>query len=219
MSRFANLSSNDYYRNGGNNVNTNNRGRQSNRINERMGSHNKLYESLSLKKKVDKAPSITSAEFPHLSTGTFIKHEDNTSTEFLTKILTDTPEQPIKKEPINENTNFMNLPGWAVITGTGEKNIIDNSTYDDYQDKIRQPLLISALKKLYIKNNHNHVRLNNCTLDGVVNYAYVLPNMNDKEYETYVAPDHEIFVDSIYKHKIEEETEYEYENDQDEHIE
>ena len=43
--------------------------------------------------------------------------------------------------------------------------------------------------------------------------------MNDKEYETYVAPDHEIFVDSIYKHKIEEETEYEYENDQDEYIE
>ena len=223
MSRFANLSSNDYYRNGGNNDRNRNRNNQNNRsinMSERrervpVPSSKNLFGRFK-KEEVAKAPSMTSAEFPHLGTGTFTKHEDKTSTEFLTKTMTETPIVPaIKKKVYDENTNFENLPGWIVLKGTDEKDIIDNSTYDAYQDEIRQPLAFSALKRLYIKNSHNNVRLYSCTLDGMFNYAYVLPDMNNDEYDTYVAPDHEIF-NYFPKQKIiekyEEESDKEYGN-------
>ena len=214
MSRFANLSSNDYYRNGGNN----DRNKQNNRsinMSERrervpVPSSKKLFGRF--KKEVVKAPSMTSAEFPHLGTGTFTKHEDKTSTDFLTKTMTETPILPaIKKKAYDENTNFENLPGWIVLKGTCEKYIIDNSTYDAYQDEIRQPLTFSALERLYIKSSHKNVRLYSCTLDGMFNYAYVLPDMNNDEYDTYVAPDHEI-INYFPKQKIIEDNQ---ENDKD----
>ena len=221
MSRFANLSSNDYYRNGGNNDrNRNNQNNRSINMSERrervpVPSSKNLFGRFK-KEEVAKAPSMTSAEFPHLGTGTFTKHEDKTSTEFLTKTMTETPIVPaIKKKVYDENTNFENLPGWIVLKGTDEKDIIDNSTYDAYQDEIRQPLAFSALKRLYIKNSHNNVRLYSCTLDGMFNYAYVRPAMDNDEYDTYVAPDHEIF-NYFPKQKIiekyEEESDKEYGN-------
>ena len=212
MSRFSNLSSTDYYRNGGNNNDRNkqnDRNKPTNRSNtmserrERVAvpSSKNLFgvvdiEPRSFKKEVAKAPSITSAEFPHLGTGTFTKHEDKTSTEFLTKTMTEAPIVPaaaIKKKTFDENTNFENLPGWVVLKGTCEKDIIDNSTYDAYQDETRQSLTFSALKRLYIKNSHKNVRLYSCTLDGMFNYAYVVSDMDNDEYDEYIAPDHEIF--------------------------
>jgi hypothetical protein len=215
MSRFANLSSNDYYRNGGNN-NDRNRNKQNNRSINMSERRERvpvpLFGRFKKEEEVVKAPSMTSAEFPHLGTGIFIKHEDKTSTEFLTKTMTETPILPaIKKKAYDENTNFENLPGWIVLKSTCEKDIIDNSTYDAYQDEIRQPLAFSALRKLYIKNSHNNVRLYSCTLDGMFNYAYVLPDMNNDEYDTYVAPDHEI-INYFPKQKIIEDNQ---ENDKD----
>jgi hypothetical protein len=194
MSRFSNLSSNDYYRNGGNNNDRNKQNNWSNNMSERrervpVTTSKNLFERF--KKEVIKAPSMTSTEFPHFGTGTFTKHEDKTSTEFLTKTMTKTPILPaVKKKAYDENTNFENLSGWIVLKGTGEKDI-DNSMYDDYQDETH--LTFSALKRLCIKNNHNNVRLYSCTLDGMFNYAYVLPDMDNDEYDTYVAPDYEIF--------------------------
>jgi hypothetical protein len=197
MSRFSNLSSNDYYRNGRNNNDRNKQNNWSNNMSERrervpVPSSKNLFERFK-KEEVTKAPSMTSTEFPHLGTGTFTKHEDKTSTEFLTKTMTETPILPAnKKKAYDENTNFENLPGWIVLKGTGEKDI-DNSMYDAYQDETRHHLTFSALKRLCIKNSHNNVRLYSCTLDGMFNYAYVLPDMDNDEYDTYVAPDHEIF--------------------------
>lgn len=201
MSRFANLSSNDYYRNGGNNNGINNQNKRSNNMSERREqvpvSLSKNLFGRFKKEEVAKAPPMTSVEFPHLGTGTFTKHEDKTSTDFLTKTMTNNLPSTIEN---NENTNFENLPGWIVLKGnTDEKNIIDNSTYD-CQDETRKSLTLSALTRLYIKNSHNNVRLYSCTLDGMFNYAYVLPNMDNDEYNTYNAPDHEIF--NFPKHKI-----------------
>jgi hypothetical protein len=186
MSRFANLNADQYSSRSSSN------GRQNYSQNEQRNyGSTRQQKGINLfrashrpeKKPVIRPPANTAAEFPHLSTGVFVKPVDLSGDIYLEKITT---LQPEPTTPISKNKFETLQPGWVELSGTSNYNPDEDE--DQYQ-------IITALTNLHMSRTHDHVRTYGHTLGGTTNYAYILPEMDIYEFENYIAPNYELFDD------------------------